>query len=693
MPKRFLLFVLAIVLFSGFALAQVAFPPGVPHVSGPGGGSGGGPGADCIADGTCLPVDALNVPVVGRNYIEGITLFDATDGTDSTYATSLNPGEIFSQSVADYAGLSLSTHTTNTDGATVSRARLQAFPAVYAGTGPGGRALAGGVTMTMQGDDAAAVSTVNVTVGNGLSFGQGATEWEYLSTAGASFNTGGDPALDFTVATDTDADMIFCDSSANTCLLGSTTATSTGALAIQPTTGDYGLISQRSVDGPFRNYIANTNAGTLAYSSMEWLSDGVGASAITRYSSTYPGTLAGLPNATALDIYTNADMRLRADGGDIAFIATTTPLAYLGAAGFMAGVSGTPDLGSSSLPWDDLYADGVIYDPTGGTIDIGGALTMAQRRVTTTPITVALTDGAIICDTGSNSITLNLPGTHAEGQTFVVVKAHASNTCTLDPSGAELIDGGATYALSALGSAVSITFNVAYGGWFVTSARNGQGSSGGFLPLNANSVAQSLTNYPSLSIDGPLRVPNGSESVPGMSFASDTDSGLYNLGNQLDLVKDGASILSLNNTAGVRRVLPGTSGSSGTVDLGSVGESFADLYAFNIRSPSGATMTIEMTAIDFVQSSATQWQMTSNGDFRGEAISTGTPNIFRAPALISASSGSLPTCAVGYAGGQVYVDDTDDANAGRLCVCRADGGGTYAWVNVDDNFTSCAAPS
>lgn len=67
------------------------------------------------------------------------------------------------------------------------------------------------------------------------------------------------------------------------------------------------------------------------------------------------------------------------------------------------------------------------------------------------PYTVLTTDSIIACNTTSGSITVNLPAAASvEGRTYWIKKINGSNTVTIEPNGAETIDGQANYLLLGL---------------------------------------------------------------------------------------------------------------------------------------------------------------------------------------------------------------------------------------------------
>jgi len=69
-----------------------------------------------------------------------------------------------------------------------------------------------------------------------------------------------------------------------------------------------------------------------------------------------------------------------------------------------------------------------------------------------------LTDAIIVCDTSSNDVEVALlPAASWTGKTLNIKKTAAANSVILNPDGAETIDGAATFNLTALNEAATIT--------------------------------------------------------------------------------------------------------------------------------------------------------------------------------------------------------------------------------------------
>lgn len=78
------------------------------------------------------------------------------------------------------------------------------------------------------------------------------------------------------------------------------------------------------------------------------------------------------------------------------------------------------------------------------------------RTVTSASVSVDADDDAIIGDTGSNSITLNLDPVANFSKPIFIKKDSASNTLTIDPDGSEQVDGDSTYSLTEDGESIML---------------------------------------------------------------------------------------------------------------------------------------------------------------------------------------------------------------------------------------------
>ena len=102
----------------------------------------------------------------------------------------------------------------------------------------------------------------------------------------------------------------------------------------------------------------------------------------------------------------------------------------------------------------------VYYDNTKPITEVAGAHTLGRD------------DSLLLVDTASGSIVITLPESTDDlidaRHTVNIKKTVAANTITLTPSGADTVDGGASMALTAINSAV--TLRAILGGWCVISS-------------------------------------------------------------------------------------------------------------------------------------------------------------------------------------------------------------------------------
>lgn len=76
-----------------------------------------------------------------------------------------------------------------------------------------------------------------------------------------------------------------------------------------------------------------------------------------------------------------------------------------------------------------------------------GGFGLVGRTVTAGAVAVTVDDAVIRCDTSGGTVTLNLPAAaSAVDQILMLIKTSATATVVIDPSGAELINGQATYS-------------------------------------------------------------------------------------------------------------------------------------------------------------------------------------------------------------------------------------------------------
>lgn len=77
-----------------------------------------------------------------------------------------------------------------------------------------------------------------------------------------------------------------------------------------------------------------------------------------------------------------------------------------------------------------------------------GSPTVLPIRTVTTTYTAVLQDGVILCDTSGGSFTVNLPTAAGNAGVHYWIKNIDNLPATIDPNGAELIEGFATATLT-----------------------------------------------------------------------------------------------------------------------------------------------------------------------------------------------------------------------------------------------------
>ena len=97
------------------------------------------------------------------------------------------------------------------------------------------------------------------------------------------------------------------------------------------------------------------------------------------------------------------------------------------------------------------------------------------RTVTTTPVTLDQDDRTVLVDSSGGNRTVNLPAAGAARyQVYTIKKIAAANTVTIDPSGAELIEGATTLGL--VNDDDSVVIQSDGTAWFVLARKLGQGA-------------------------------------------------------------------------------------------------------------------------------------------------------------------------------------------------------------------------
>ncbi|HYF45357.1 MAG TPA: hypothetical protein VD926_04040 [Acidimicrobiales bacterium] len=158
--------------------------------------------------------------------------------------------------------------------------------------------------------------------------------------------------------------------------------------------------------------------------------------------------------------------RVPGGGGTPAFGTAAVGGGGTGATSFTAGAvlfgNGTSPLAidASNLFFDD--ANNRLGLDTGtplSTLDVNGSLGLKIRSVTVGTYTAA-DEAVLLADTGSGSITYELPAAASVNRrVYTVVKTASANTVTIDPNGAETISGAATFAFTTQYETVSFISN------------------------------------------------------------------------------------------------------------------------------------------------------------------------------------------------------------------------------------------
>jgi len=121
----------------------------------------------------------------------------------------------------------------------------------------------------------------------------------------------------------------------------------------------------------------------------------------------------------------------------------------------------------------------------------------------------------------------------------------------------------------------------------------------------------------------------------------------------------------------------------------SAGETGVDVGTTNTAT----TGTCLRVVTDADGTPAVKLAVECDGTMTSTQVTSGTPVTHRLPTAIATGTITLPTCSTSAdAGKMFYVDDTDDAASGMVCVCRANSAGTYANVDISDNSTACIDP-
>lgn len=96
-------------------------------------------------------------------------------------------------------------------------------------------------------------------------------------------------------------------------------------------------------------------------------------------------------------------------------------------------------------------------DRGGGSVELRPGKISTTKTVASPAVTLTLDDTTVLCDTSANSITVNLPtAASAKNKVYNIKKINALNTVTIDPAGAETIDGALTQVIAVLFASLAI---------------------------------------------------------------------------------------------------------------------------------------------------------------------------------------------------------------------------------------------
>jgi hypothetical protein len=283
------------------------------------------------------------------------------------------------------------------------------------------------------------------------------------------------------------------------------------------------------------------------------------------------------------------------------------------ASGFELGLGdfdgGTPGSLTRVQPLASSNAGALVTLPA-GTKDVFAVFDPAAREVLiigSGTSTIGLFDlGNVVVFTGVSASTLNLPALASVpiGAGFLVWNTGTA-ALTIDPNGAETVNGAATLAVQAGGYAEVLRLSV--GGW--------------------------SASVPALPSTGQALGAAGSAAAPFYSFAGDPDTGIYNVspnvmaavvgGGRALTVADGTLTLDAN-LAGDTSVFLRNNTASSSVNraaiIGTMNESSVVVAALNtiIQSDGGSRWYVESTPAGSRSSDrrAIGIELTASGDFK-----------------------------------------------------------------------------
>jgi len=251
-----------------------------------------------------------------------------------------------------------------------------------------------------------------------------------------------------------------------------------------------------------------------------------------------------------------------------------------------------------------------------GTKDVFAVFEPAAREVVSfsATATLALADlGNAAIFTGASAATLNLPAvaTVPIGAGWLVINAGTA-ALTIDPNGAELLNGAATLVLQPGQSAMVLREASAWRAALMM----GPNVTGNL------SVSGNLSVTGEMQSTGPVRLPAGTALLPGITPSGDPDTGLYApAANVLAVSLNGVEVarweagryqMAGSDGATLHRI----AGASYALRLQSLASTGMNVEAMNPTEAAFQPLLLGGSAIDFRLSGTKTGGITSGGDFQ-----------------------------------------------------------------------------
>jgi len=251
-----------------------------------------------------------------------------------------------------------------------------------------------------------------------------------------------------------------------------------------------------------------------------------------------------------------------------------------------------------------------------GTKDVFAVFEPAAREVVSfsATATLALADlGNAAIFTGASAATLNLPAvaTVPIGAGWLVINAGTA-ALTIDPNGAELLNGAATLVLQPGQSAMVLREASAWRAALMM----GPNVTGNL------SVSGNLSVTGEMQSTGPVRLPAGTALLPGITPSGDPDTGLYApAANVLAVSLNGVEVarweagryqMAGSDGATLHRI----AGASYALRLQSLASTGMNVEAMNPTEATFQPLLLGGSAIDFRLSGTKTGGITSGGDFQ-----------------------------------------------------------------------------